>query len=339
MTLNDTTPSRVAILKPCCIGDCIMALPAIDALIAAWPEASFDVFVGHHSRAVFDFRPSLRTRSLPEPLDIVSALQLSRQLRRGGYDAVVSLDRSRLVKMSARTSRSSIQTAVASRQPELRHESEVYLDVVRGLTIPTPITMPHVTPEHDAVERAQEFIGSIRRPFAVLHPGGAQNPGANMLDKRWPEDRFVALARSLTHDGVQVMLSGGPGDAELARRVAQAAGIQETCVLAGRVDLRTLAAVLAEAAVYVGPDTGVSHLAAAVGALTIAIFGPTNPRRYRPLGPNVRVLAPAASWNLPDRDLRRPADGSSTVSTSEVPLSDVLDAVHGVLGDPRGCRR
>jgi ADP-heptose:LPS heptosyltransferase len=166
---------------------------------------------------------------------------------------------------------------------------------------------------------------------ALLHPGGAENPGSTMHGKRWPPDRFVSLARELTRRDMTVFLSGAAGDRELVLGIARDAALPESRALAGRADLPTTTAILERAALYVGPDTGISHLAAAVGAPTVAIFGPTNPRRYRPLGAAVSVVAPPASWDLPDVDLRRSRPSAAAVATERVAVDEVIAACEAVL--------
>ena len=326
MTLSSDTSRRIAIIKPCCIGDCIMALPAIDAIVAANESATIDVFVGRHSRAALQFRHGLTTRQVPDAFDLSSAMQLSRVLRQGRYDTVVCLDRSRWLRLATRLSRASIAGHARSLTPELRHESEVYLDVVRDLGFQTPSDTPTVIPTPLGMRRAKELLSGISWPIVVLHPGGAQNPGATMLDKRWPAERFAQLAQMEKRNGSSVLLSGGASDVTVAERVAHQAGLGESAILAGKVDLETMAGIIDRAAVFVGPDTGVTHIAAALGTPTVAIFGPTNPRRYRPLGRHVRVLAPPGSWSIPDRDLRRNTRIASTITTDLITVEMVAEA-------------
>ncbi|MDQ3547197.1 MAG: glycosyltransferase family 9 protein, partial [Chloroflexota bacterium] len=273
---------------------------------------------------------------VPDSFDLRAALQLAALLRRGHYDAVVTLDRSRWMRLAAHFSQASVTANANSMTPEVRHESEVYLDVIRQMGIPTPVNLPCIAPSPAARRHADELLNGISEPFVVLHPGGAQNPGVDMLDKRWPADRFGELARQLLRDGVAVLLSGGPGDASIARLIAELAGIPEIHVLAGKIDVGALAAILSRASVYVGPDTGVSHIAAATGVSTIAIFGPTNPHRYRPLGRDVRVLAPAGSWQIPERDLRRRASVDAATSTAHVSLDSVLAATREAINRVHG---
>lgn len=335
MNATPESPRRVAILKPCCIGDCIMALPAIDAMASAWESAEIDIFVGAHSRAAFAFRPAMTRRSVADQLDIASAMNTSRILRQRRYDAVAILDRSRWLRLAAHTSRAAITASVESMSPEMRHESEVYLDVVRSLDIATAAVLPSIAPSAESQREADRILHSMPEPFAVIHPGGARNPGADALDKRWPADRFVGLAKALRADGVEVLVSGGPDEVNLARHVAESASLAERAILAGRASLEVMAAVLHGSAAFVGPDTGMSHIAAAVGTPTVAIFGPTNPRRYRPLGREVQVLAPAESWRIQDRDLRHPKKQSDTISTGAVSLQDVLGATRRALNRSR----
>lgn len=167
--------------------------------------------------------------------------------------------------------------------------------------------------------------------FAVIHPGGAVNPGALMLQKRWPAERFVGLAVALRERGLAVLLTGGPDEIELAEDIAARAGLPAAANLAGRLSLLQTAALIEQAALYVGADTGVSHLAAAAGTPAVVIFGPTNPLRYGPRGPQVAIVAPAESYEIADVDLRRAPDVARAVATMQVSLGEVLDACDTLL--------
>src|SRR5690606_6725001 len=101
--------------------------------------------------------------------------------------------------------------------------------------------------------------------------------------------------------------------------------------VAGQLDLIGTAAVIEAAGLYLGTDTGVSHIAAAVGTPGVVIFGPTNPERYAPRGENVTVLAPERSRAIPDVDLRKARASESRPSTSEITLDAVIAAIDNVL--------
>jgi ADP-heptose:LPS heptosyltransferase len=117
------------------------------------------------------------------------------------------------------------------------------------------------------------------------------HPGAAYGSRRWPAARFAEVARWLASRGHPVVITGGPGERELAQRVAAPAGRGGATVLAGRTTLPQLAALLAGAALLICGDTGVAHLATAFGTPSVLLFGPTPPAMWGPRtgGPH-RVL-------------------------------------------------
>ncbi|MFI0409370.1 glycosyltransferase family 9 protein [Actinomadura sp. 3N508] len=108
------------------------------------------------------------------------------------------------------------------------------------------------------------------------------HPGAAFPARRWPADRFAAVASALRDGGERVVVTGGPGEAALARRVVRLAGLDETADLSGRTPLRELAALIADARLVICGDTGVAHLATAFRTPSVLLFGPTPPGRWGP---------------------------------------------------------
>ncbi|MEV4811955.1 glycosyltransferase family 9 protein [Micromonospora avicenniae] len=125
---------------------------------------------------------------------------------------------------------------------------------------------------------------ALRRPSAAGVPVGVSvlHPGSKIVAKRWPSDRFAALARRLAARGHRVVLTGSPDERGLAAQVADAAGLPAGAVLAGRTGLRELATLVAYARVVVSADTGVAHLATAFGTPSVVLFGPVPPARWGP---------------------------------------------------------
>lgn len=125
-------------------------------------------------------------------------------------------------------------------------------------------------------------LGLLRPQVASVTPGAAVvHPGASAASRRWGVDRFAAVARSLAADH-RVVVTGSAAERDLASAVAAGAGLPESAVLAGQLDLADLAAVVADAAVVVCNDTGVGHLATAYGVPSVVLFGPTPPERWGP---------------------------------------------------------
>ncbi|WP_319458566.1 glycosyltransferase family 9 protein [Micromonospora sp. RTP1Z1] len=163
----------------------------------------------------------------------------------------------------------------------------------------------------------------------VLHPGG------KIHAKRWPAERFAALARALTDRGHRVVLTGSADERDAAARVAGAAGLAPDAVLAGRTGLAELAALVAAARLVVSGDTGIAHLATGYGTASVVLFGPVSPTRWGPPPdrPRHRVLDGADRARI-DRDWIgvegvRPRPGLAAISVDEV-LAAVADAERAV---------
>jgi ADP-heptose:LPS heptosyltransferase len=128
-------------------------------------------------------------------------------------------------------------------------------------------------------DEAGALLSRLGEGFLALHPG------SGAPQKNWPSDRFRRLARHLAGPERWLVVEG-PADTQPVAELATERG----AVVARGLRLRALGALLSRAGLYVGHDSGVTHLAAAWGAPTLALFGPTDPVSWAPLGPRVRVL-------------------------------------------------
>jgi ADP-heptose:LPS heptosyltransferase len=108
------------------------------------------------------------------------------------------------------------------------------------------------------------------------------HPGAGSPARRWPAERWAAVARAEREAGRRVVVTGSRSERLLAETVAGAAGLGADDVLAGRTDLMELAAVVAGAGLVLCGDTGVAHLATAFGVPSVVLFGPTPPSEWGP---------------------------------------------------------
>jgi ADP-heptose:LPS heptosyltransferase len=123
---------------------------------------------------------------------------------------------------------------------------------------------------------------SLPIPAAMLRGATLLHPGASSAARRWPPDRWTALARAEVRAGRTVLLSGGRAEAALAEGIARAAGLPPDAVLAARTRLLDLAAVVGAAGRVVCGDTGVGHLATALGTPSVLLFGPVAPQEWGP---------------------------------------------------------
>jgi ADP-heptose:LPS heptosyltransferase len=135
-------------------------------------------------------------------------------------------------------------------------------------------------------------IARPRRPApAAAHGATLLHPGAASVARRWPAGRWAAVARAERERGRTVLLTGSAQEAGLARAIAASAGLGAGAVLAGRTDVLGLAGLVAAAGRLVCGDTGVAHLATALGTPSVVLFGPTSPATWGPrlAGPH-RIL-------------------------------------------------
>jgi ADP-heptose:LPS heptosyltransferase len=138
---------------------------------------------------------------------------------------------------------------------------------------------PKLAPTAEEDEEAHPLLSSLPEGFLALHPGS----GAPR--KNWPPERFAALAERLS-DKRPFLVVEGPADRAACEAVLRIGRAR----LASGLRPRILGAVLARAGLFVGNDSGVSHLAAAYAAPVLALFGPTDPAVWSPLGARVKVL-------------------------------------------------
>ncbi|MFF0109517.1 glycosyltransferase family 9 protein [Streptomyces hirsutus] len=130
-----------------------------------------------------------------------------------------------------------------------------------------------------APERPSPAPGAV-----VVHPG-ADSPA-----RRWPAGRYGAVAARLRATGRRVVVTGGPGEENLCRIVAERAGLGGRDIFCGTLDFDGLSALLAHAALFLSGDTGPAHLAVALGIPSVTLFGPVSPARWGP-PPTARHIA------------------------------------------------
>ena len=288
--------ARIAIVRAGALGDTILALPAVQALRDRFPDARLVVagYPGNWEIAG-DLVDGLHSIDNPvwAGLTVLSAAEtLTRYL--AGKDLVVAWT-------ARRPDLGALPVIHASPYPPAGVHAADHL--LRSLE---PILGPLPEP---AVPRLA--VPAVPRRGILIHPGA----GAEW--KRWPADRFAALARNLSESGHKVSLIEGPAD---ARAVAVVLDLISLPVIRPPSP-RALATVLAGAELFIGNDSGVTHLAAAVGTPVVALFGPTDPVNWAPRG-NVRIIR-HCSATATGTDIRACHDPScmEAINLDEVLLS------------------
>ncbi|HJS87828.1 MAG TPA: glycosyltransferase family 9 protein, partial [Acetobacteraceae bacterium] len=258
------------------VGDAVLSTGLLDHLIRAHPKARITVACGPYAEGIFARVPNReRTIILRKRRWNAHWLGLWAWAAGRRWDLVVDVRGSALGWM-VRTRRRAAMRSRTWGEAGTKHKV-VQLASMLGLD-PPPAPVAWIAAQDHA--RAKALLPADQPVIAL-------GPTANWAPKIWPAERFAALFRTLAGDmlpGAIPAVLGGPGEAERAMAAPLLALLPEAIDLVGTLSLPEAAACLVRAALFVGNDSGLMHLAAATGAPTIGLFGPTPAAEYAPIG-------------------------------------------------------
>jgi heptosyltransferase-3 len=290
-----SSPKRILLIAMPLIGDVILATPLLRTLRQAYPRAIIDVLVNQSHGAVLEGNPDLtHTIEVAERPQGRELLRLFRRLFRR-YDLSFSNstgDRKVLYALLAARRCFTLVPAARWQDAWKRLLSYAWTELddkathtvvqnlrladLLGIECRFEVVIPNAADTEQNLDRLLPFNWRDEA-YCVLH-----------LAPRWHYKRWIlsgwrALAQHMNHKGFQVILTGGGDKQELEYLHA---AFPETPVgitnLAGKLRFGEVARLIMTAQIYVGPDTAVTHIAAAAGTPTIALFGPTNPLKWAP---------------------------------------------------------
>ena len=293
--------ARILVIRGGAIGDFILSLPALGLLREAFPTAHIEILGYKHIIALAEDRIYAQaTRSIeyaamagffnpgseldPDLADYFASFQqiVSYLYDPNGYFEA-NLRRAGARQILAAYARLDDSAHAAHQLARPLQSMALYLED-HGARI-------FLSPE-DRIFAARFLADTDERPLIAIHPGSGS------AKKNWPIENWAALGRSLLErsNPPQLLLIGGEADHDRIDALREA--WREAPVLLARdLPLPALGAVLERAHLFLGHDSGISHLAGAVGATAMLLFGPTDPAIWAPANPNVRVL------EAPQRDL------------------------------------
>lgn len=303
-------PSRVLLLRLERIGDLLMTHEAITLARRLWPAAEIDLAVGSWNAPLARLIPevsSLHVLDVPwlaregTGLAWPALIARARAWRSRGYDLVINFEpdiRSNfLAWQSGAPRRAGYWTAgggafltdalaydPAAHVAANARQLLAHLDA-RALSLP-PLSPRLVVDASSEATVATTLSGvpSTHRLIGLHVSGGRES-------KQWHLARFAEVGRRLAQErDVTLVLTGGPGDRPLVDRVKADLGSTPVIDTAGALDLPASAALLSRLTMLITGDTGPMHLAASVGTPVIALFGPSDPRRYGPLATHQQIL-------------------------------------------------
>ena len=311
---------KILVRAPNWVGDAVMAIPALQAVRRARPEAHIailarpavaDIYKGQpFADRIISFDNAERRADAGGRRTLISELRAERfdtaLLLQNAFEAAWIAWRARIPERIgyARDGRRLLLTQSVSvpKEGEIpRHESQYYLELLRragwidrasgGADEIATVELTITPSDRDAAEAALLNAGAARGAWRVAIAPGASYGAA----KCWPAERFAALADRLVAEcGAEAILFGTTREQDIAARIVS--GMTSRAIsMVGRTSTHELPAMMAACSVFVGNDSGAMHVAAAAGLPVIGIFGPTDPHDTAPLTEQFTLIQERAS--------------------------------------------
>jgi ADP-heptose:LPS heptosyltransferase len=303
-------PAKVLILKPCCLSQVMLATPLLAVLSDAYPEARFDWAVSDWARPAISGNPRISQIVDTGQVTLGEGAwadvgNLVERLRQGEYDTCFVPSRSSLLSyiswragirqrigLNVNGQGFAYTLPVKPLEGE-QNEAEIYLSLARAVGIQETAGMEF----YPADQERESITGRLHddvgwdgiSPLVIVHPGGGENPENTNRAIRWPEERFALLcSRLIRKYGAHLVLVASKAEEGISQKILGLTSIPISN-LAGALSLGEVGALCEVADLYVGNDTGPTHIAVAMGCPTLAIYGPTDPAVSRPNGDNRKV--------------------------------------------------
>jgi heptosyltransferase-2 len=295
---------NILVIQTAFIGDAILTLPLIQKLKQHYPKSSIDVVVVPKTAEIFSNHPAI-TGIIPydkhgTDKGIAKFWKLRKKLKSKTYDLIIVPHRSirsaalaKLLKpkISIGFNRSAGRrffTDIAQYNPSA-HEIERNLSLLNPLgTSDNQFELPVLYPTQQDVKAVDIVLADF-----LLDKGKmvAVAPGTIWNTKRWPKEKFTAVCKQISSEGVNVLLVGSREDEELCREICEKTQTNKVVNAAGKLSLLQSAELIRRCIVLISNDSAPMHLAVAVGTPVVAIFGATVPEfGFAPRGPHDIVI-------------------------------------------------
>lgn len=296
---SDAVLNRILVIRGGAIGDFVLTLPAIKLLRDRFPRARIEILGYQHIIALAEKRyyadaiRSIEYGPLATFFAKDSALPAELVDYFGSFDLILSYLFDPDGIFEANVKRCGITTFVAgpSKLSDHEHAARQLARPLEELGLHLEDPAARIYPAETDREFARSFLADSIDPIIALHPGSGSET------KNWPIEKWQELGEHLFATNRKVVVVSGEADEERVR-LLEAGWKEKPFRFARNLTLPRLAALF-ENAVFIGHDSGVSHIAAGVGARCILLFGPTDPRVWAPANERVTVVrAPAGDLGL-----------------------------------------
>jgi heptosyltransferase III len=282
--------NRILVIRGGAIGDFVLTLPAIKLLRDRFPNARLEILGNSRIVALAEKRyhaDAIRSIECgPLASFFVKHGELPSELCDyfGSFDLIVSYLFDPDGIFEANLTRCGIKSFVAgpAKLNDQEHAARQLARPLEKLGLRLEDSAARIYPTEPDREFARDFLGDVIDPIIALHPGSGSET------KNWPIEKWRELGEHLFATGRKVVVVSGEADEERVR-LLEAVWKEKPIQSAKNLPLPQLAALF-ESAIFIGHDSGISHIAAAVGARCILLFGPTDPAIWAPANENVTVI-------------------------------------------------
>lgn len=278
MIIDKTEVRRMLVITLSNIGDIILTTPVISALVKGFPDARLDVMVGPQGREIFEKDPNIfKVIIYDKHMPIAEKARLQGKLKKLRYDLVVDIRNTVFPLLIGPKYR----TATIQKFPHhILHSKKKHLYRLKSLGIDDleEASYIHITKEDE------EYVSQLLRTYGISDPIVVISPGAKSHIKRWVPEGFAEVAdRLMAECRASVVFIGAKEDEQIVSDII-AKMKNKPYNLVDRTNIRQLASLIRRSKALITNDSAPLHLGNAVGAKVIAIFGPTDPRKYGPTG-------------------------------------------------------
>jgi ADP-heptose:LPS heptosyltransferase len=277
MKIDKSQVKRILVITLSNVGDIIITTPVIKTLAREFPDARIDVMVGPRGKEIFEHDPRIfKLIIYDKHIPVAAKRRLQLKLKKMKYDLVADLRNTIFGLLIGPRYR----TATVQRFPSTAvHMRDRHLSRLKSLGIERPDKAYYIhVPEED-----QACIDGLLRQLGVGDMV-VVNPGARSHLKRWTAEAFASVCDRLTSEcGIDVVFVGIGEDGKIVSDIIARMRSRPHSLI-DRTNVRQLAGLLKRAKLLITNDSAPLHLGCAVGAKVLAIFGPTDPKKYGPTG-------------------------------------------------------
>ncbi len=301
-------PSRILIMRSAGIGDVLMSTALVRAIRLAYPNAHITYLVGEWSAPAIKNNPDIDEiityhDEIIFKKKIAGTIEIIKQIKSKKFEIAIILDKAWEWNMLAFLFGIPFRIGFERKGEGFannfnvvfegkKYELEYYRDIANLAGAKNAPKHMYMYPKPADIKKIQKILSKHKinpKKLIVISPGGAKNPGQELAEKRWPAQNYAKVADLLIQKKYSVVLLGGKTDKEINKKVLQNMKRKPALNIAGELSLSESAALLSKSRLMITHDSGPMHLGAAMNTTIVAIFGPTDPKRFAPQNANIAM--------------------------------------------------